>query len=104
MSRQNPEAVLFLPTAVCLPPTYPLSSLKPFSTLAAVAGQRVFDDWVSVFGRLKFVDFNGLTFQLLVVLEETPQHRQPVRRHLRRFAIAVEFRILRRNGDDLVIL
>ena len=58
----------------------------------------------AAFGRLDLVHLDGLALELLVVLEEPPQHRQPVRRHLGRFAVAVELGSSRRDGDDLVVL
>jgi hypothetical protein len=41
---------------------------------------------------------------LLVVKKKAAQHEQPVWRYFVTFLVAVEFRVTRRNRDDLVIL
>ena len=50
-----------------------------------------------------FVYLYFFSFQLFVILEESSQHHQPVRRHLRSLAVAVEFRIFGSDRNDLVI-
>ena len=45
-------------------------------------------------GRLDLVHLDGLALELLVVLEEAAQHREPVRRHLGGLLIAVELRVV----------
>ena len=76
---------------------------KAFAPLMAVAGQGVFDDGQRVLGRLNLVHLDGLSFELFVVQEETPQHGHTMVRHLGGFMIRVKLRILGGDRDDLVI-
>ncbi len=66
--------------------------------------QGIVDDGIGLCRRLDLVHFDRFTFQLFVVLEETPQHERAVRRHLLSLAVSVEFRVLRGDRDDLVVL
>src|SRR4051812_30278967 len=63
---------------------------KSSPPLLAVAGQSVLDDRIRFLRRLDLVDLHSLAFELLVVLEEPAEHRQPVRGHLAGFAVTVE--------------
>ena len=53
---------------------------------------------------MQLVHLHRLPFQLLVILEEPPQHRQPVRRQLLRLAEAVVLRVVHRHRQHLVVL
>ena len=78
--------------------------LKPLAALSAVPVQRVLDDRIRRLRRRDRVHLHDLPFKLFVILEESPQHRQPMRRHLAGLAIHIKLRIVRRHRDDLVIL
>jgi hypothetical protein len=54
--------------------------------------------------RISRIDFDGLAFELFVVLKKAAQHEQAVRRHFRAFAVGIELGILGGDGDDFVVL
>ena len=59
-----------------------LQFLEAFSSLVAVAMQRIGDDR-EPFGRgTDFVNLDRLAFQLLVILKEAPKHHQAMRGNL----------------------
>ena len=72
-------------------------------TLGAIPRQRILNDRQRLGRGLDLVDFHRLAFQLLVILEKSPQHRQSMHRHLVGFGVAVELWIVCGDGDDLVI-
>src|SRR5215213_3136279 len=53
-------------------------SFESAAPLPAVARQRVLDDRERGLGRLDLVDLDNLPLELRVILEESPQHHQPV--------------------------
>jgi len=77
--------------------------LETFAALLAVTVKGVEDDGVGFGGRADFINLDGFAFELLVVLKKSPQHQQAVMWHFRGFVVGVEFRILRRDGDDFVV-
>src|SRR5689334_17866658 len=70
------------------------------ATPRAVLFERVLDDRQARRHRLEVIHFHALAFQRLVVLEETPQHHQPVRRQFGRFDESVVLRIVHGDGQD----
>src|SRR5947209_2348578 len=70
----------------------------------AVAGESILDDRQTRFSRLKFVYFDGLAFQRLVVLEETAQHVKPMARQFAGFPEAVVFGVIYGHCQNLVVL
>jgi hypothetical protein len=78
--------------------------VETLAALLAVAAQGVGDDGVGFDDWADFIDFDRFALQYLVVLEETAQHEQAVRRHFVSFTVGAELRVFSRNGNDLVIL
>src|SRR5205823_3977623 len=72
--------------------------------LRAVACQRLLDDRQRRGARLELVHFDRLAFELLVVLEEPPQHGETVRRQVGRLVEAVVLWVVHGYGEDLVVL
>src|SRR5690349_9513484 len=81
-----------------------IRSFEPAAPLPAVPRQRVLDDRERHLRRLNLVHLHDLALELRVVLEEPPQHDQPVARHVGGFAVAVELRVFRRHSNHLVVL
>jgi hypothetical protein len=65
--------------------------------------QGILDDRIGILRRLDFVHFDGLAFQLFVILKEAAEHGKAMGRHLGGFAVDVEFRIFGGHADDLVV-
>src|SRR5580658_4619603 len=65
-------------------------ALEPFAALVAVALQRVEDDGICLARRTYLIDLNRFAFELLVILKESAQHEQAMRRHLDGLAVRVE--------------
>ncbi len=77
---------------------------KPLPPLLAIAIEGARDNRQGESGGLKVVHFDGFPFQRLVVLEESPQHAEPMDGQFARFLEAVEFRVVRGNRQDFVVL
>ena len=76
---------------------------EAFAALFAVAVQGVEDDGIGFGWGANLVDFDGLAFELFVVLEKTAEHEQAVWGHLGGLVIRVELGVLGSDGDDFVV-
>src|SRR5579872_2138962 len=78
--------------------------VESFAPLVAVTLQRVEDDGISLGRREDLVNLDGFSFELLVVLKESPQHEQAMRRHSGGLVVRIELGILRCYRDNFVVL
>jgi cytochrome c-type biogenesis protein CcmE len=65
--------------------------------------QRGFYDGISVRRGANVVHFDRLALELLVILKKSPQHQHAMRRHLLRFVVSIEFRIVGGDSNHFMI-